>query len=65
LPTYSPDYYPVEEAFAKIELSVRKAAARSKEALAEAMGAALRAVTAQDAWGYFEHAGYRPTGQPL
>ncbi len=55
----------IEEAFAKIKNLVRKAATRSKEALVEAVGAALCAVTAEDAWGYFEHAGYRPTGQPL
>jgi transposase len=65
LPAYSPDYNPIEEAFAKIKDLLRKAAARSKEALVEAIGAALCAVTAEDARGYFEHAGYRPTGQPL
>ena len=66
LPAYSPDYNPIEEAFAKIKsLLLRKAAARSKEILVEAIGAALSAVTAADVWGYFEHAGYRPTGQPL
>jgi transposase len=65
LPAYSPDYNPTEEAFAKIKGLLRKAAARSKEALVEAMGAALSAVTAEDARGYSEHAGYRPTGQPL
>jgi transposase len=41
LPAYSPDYNPIEEAFAKIENLLRKAAARSKEALVEAIGAAL------------------------
>jgi transposase len=65
LPAYSPDYNPIEEAFAKIKNLLRKAAARSKEALLEAIGQALSAVTAEDALGYFEHAGYRPTGQPL
>jgi hypothetical protein len=49
LPTYSPDYNPIEEAFAKIKSLLRKAAARSKEALLEAIGAALCAITAQDA----------------
>jgi transposase len=33
LPSYSPDYDPIEEAFAKIKKLLRKAAARSKEAL--------------------------------
>lgn len=65
LPAYSPDYNPIEEAFSKIKNLLRKAAARSKEALIEAIGQALSAVTVEDALGYFEHAGYRPTGQLL
>jgi transposase len=65
LPAYSPDYNPIEEAFAKIKNLLRKAAARTKEALVEAIGVALSAVTAADAWGYFEHAGYRPTAHLL
>ena len=65
LPAYSPDYNPIEEAFAKIKSLLRKAAARSKEILVEAIGAALSAVTAAEVWGFFEHAGYRPTDQPL
>jgi transposase len=65
LPAYSPDYNPIEEAFSKIKNLLRKAAARSKEALVEAMGQALSAISAEDALGYFEHAGYRSTGQLL
>jgi transposase len=65
LPAYSPDYNPIEEAFAKIKNLLRKAAVRSKGALVEAIGQALSAVTIEDALGYFEHAGYRPTGQLL
>jgi transposase len=65
LPAYSPDYNPIEEAFAKIKNLLRKAAARSKEALVEAIAAALSAITAEDARGFFEHAGYRPIGQLL
>ena len=65
LPAYSPDYNPIEEAFAKIKnLLLRKAAARTKEALVEAIGVALSAVTAADARGFFEHAGYPPTHIP-
>ncbi len=37
LPSYSPDYNPLEEAFAKIEHLLRKAAARTKEALIDAI----------------------------
>ena len=65
LPAYSPDYNPIEEAFAKIKNLLRKAAARSKEALVEAIAAALSAITAEDARGFFEHAGYRPIAQLL
>ena len=65
LPAYSPDYNPIEEAFAKIKNLLRKATARTKEALVEAIGVALCAVTAADARGFFEHAGYHPIGQLL
>ena len=66
LPSYSPDYDPIEEAFAKMKnLLLRKASARTKEALVEAIGAALAAVSAKDARGFFEHAGYRPTAHLL
>jgi transposase len=56
---------PIEEAFAKIKNLLRKAAARTKEALVEAIGAALSAVTIADVRGFFEHAGYGTTGQLL
>lgn len=65
LPSYSPDLNPIEEAFAKIKNLLRKAAARTKETLVEAIGVALSAITAADARGCFEHAGYRSTGQLL
>lgn len=65
LPAYSPDYNPIEEAFSKIKNLLRKAAVRSKEALVEAIGAALSAVSAADARGFFEHAGYWRAGQLL
>jgi transposase len=65
LPAYSPDYNPIEEAFAKIKNLLGKVAARTKEALVEAIGVALSAVTARDVRGFFEHAGYHPTAQLL
>jgi transposase len=58
LPSYSPDLNPIEEAFAKVKALLRTAAARDHEALAAAIWAALRAVTAADARGYFIHGGY-------
>ena len=65
LPPYSPDLNPIEEAFAKIKGILRKAEARGREALIEALGVAISAVTAQDAWGFFKHCGYRSLVQFL
>jgi transposase len=65
LPPYSPDLNPIEEAFAKLKALLRMAGARTREALLDAMGRALDAVTASDARGFFEHRGYRPLAQPL
>jgi transposase len=65
LPPYSPDFNPIEEAFSKLKALLRKAGARTREALLEAMGWALDAVTAKDARGFFEHRGYYATAQLL
>ena len=65
LPPYSPDYNPIEEAFSKIKGLLRKAEARTREALIEALGAAISAVTGHDARSCFEHCGYRRLGQLL
>ena len=65
LPPYSPDFNPIEEAFAKLKALLRKAEARSREMLIEAMGLALEALTARDARSFFEHRGYRALGQLL
>jgi transposase len=65
LPPYSPDLNPIEEAFAKLKALLRKAGARTREALIEAMGRALTAVTAKDARDFFEHRGYRAAAQLL
>ena len=59
LPVYSsPDFNPIEEAFSKIKGALRKAQARTREALIEALGVAISAVTTRDAHGFFEHGGY-------
>src|SRR5215203_6596228 len=59
LPPYSsPDFSPIEEAFSKVKGLIRKAEARSRGALVEAMGKALDAVTARDARRFFERCGY-------
>ncbi len=65
LPPYSPDLNPIEEAFSKVKRLLRKAEARTKEVLVEAIGSALSAVTSEDARGFFEHCGYRMPVQSL
>jgi transposase len=65
LPPYSPDFNPIEQAFSKIKGLLRRAEARTREALIEAMGIALSALTTRDARGFFEHCGYGSVGQPL
>ena len=57
-PLYSPDLNPIEQAFSKIKGALRKAGARTREGLIEALGAAISAVTAGDAQGFFKHGGY-------
>jgi transposase len=66
VPPYSPEYNPIEEAFSKIKgLLLRKAQARTREDLLEALGQAISAVTVQDILGFFEHCGYRRVAQLL
>ena len=63
LPAYSPDFSPIEEAFSKIKALLKKEAARTREALVEAIGRALDAVTPEDAKGWFVHSGYEIEAQ--
>jgi len=63
LPAYSPDLSPIEEAFAKLKNLLRRAAARTREALVEAIAQALDLITAADAQGFFQHCGYPVTVQ--
>jgi transposase len=63
LPAYSPDFNPIEEAFSKIKNLIRNAGARSREALLDAIGKAISAITDQDARGFFKHCGYRAVVQ--
>jgi transposase len=58
LPAYSPDLSPIEPAWAKLKAELRRIAARSAEALHQALRPALDTITAQDAAGFFRHAGY-------
>jgi transposase len=61
LPAYSPDLSPIEEAFSKLKSVLRRAGARTREALQEAIATALDLITATDARGWFAHCGYLPS----
>ena len=63
VPSYSPDLNPIEEAFSKIKNIVRKAGARTREALVEAIALALSAVTLKEVEGWFAHCGYHSRDQ--
>ena len=63
LPPYSCDFNPIEEAFSKLKASLRRAKARTDDALRSATWAALATITARDAAGWFSHCGYLPQGQ--
>lgn len=61
LPPYSPDLNPIEKMWSKIKAYLRKAKARTKEALWQAIGAALKTVSASDALNWFKSCGYIQT----
>lgn len=58
LPAYSPDMNPIEQAFSKLKAALRKAAARTFEALVEAIADALSTYSAQECANYLAHSGY-------
>jgi transposase len=55
---YSPDLSPIEPGWAKVKSYLRRIAARTVEALQQALAPALDSITAQDAAGFFRHCGY-------
>src|SRR3954454_6637412 len=61
LPKYSPDLNPIEQVFAKLKHLLRKAAARTVEAVWAAIGQLLSAFTPTECANYFENAGYAST----
>jgi transposase len=61
LPPYSPDLNPIEKVWAKVKAHLRKAEARTPEALLDAIADALREVTPEDCLHCFEHCGYSAT----
>ena len=61
LPPYSPDLNPIEQVFAKLKHLLRKAAARTVEAVWDAIGQLLPAFIPKECANYFENAGYAST----
>ena len=60
LPPYSPDFNPIENAFAKLKAILRKAAARTIDHLWDAIRDALPKFTPSECENYFTAAGYEP-----
>jgi transposase len=58
LPKYSPDLNPIEQAFAKLKHMLRKAAARTKDAVCTAIGTLLGTYTPQECANYLKNSGY-------
>jgi hypothetical protein len=65
LPSYSPDFNPIEQAFAKIKTQLRAVEARTFDTLVTVIGHALDTVTPADARGCFAHCGFTLTNQLL
>jgi len=59
LPRYSPDLNPIEQLFAKLKALLRKAAARTVDALWAAVGEVIRGLSSGECRNYLAHAGYR------
>ena len=60
LPPYSPDFNPIENAFAKLKALLRKAAARTMDELWDTIRDTLPQFTASECANYFTAAGYEP-----
>lgn len=58
LPPYSPDMNPIEKCWSKVKTYLRKAKARTREALEAALKQALLTITEADARAWFAHCGY-------
>lgn len=58
LPPYSPDYSPIESCWSKLKAILRKAKARTQEALDEALTQAIEHISQSDAKGWFNLCGY-------
>lgn len=62
LPPYSPDFNPIELCWNKLKTYLRSIAARSIDALNDAIAEGIKLITEADAKAWFKHSGY--DGQP-
>ena len=60
LPPYSPDFNPIENAFAKLKALLRKAAERTVAGLWSAIGRIVDTFSPTECANYFAAAGYDP-----
>ena len=60
LPPYSPEFNPIEQAFAKLKALLRKAAARTVDALWDATAEAIGHFTPAECTNFFRNSGYEP-----
>jgi transposase len=58
LPPYSPDLNPIEQLFSKLKALLRKAAARTRDALWNTIGTLLDAFSPDECRNYLENSGY-------
>jgi transposase len=58
LPKYSPDLNPIEQVFAKLKTLLRKAEARTLDAISTAVGRLLGSFTPKECANYLKDAGY-------
>ena len=59
LPSYSHDFNPIEQVFAKLKALLRKAAPRTREGLWRTIGEKLEMFSPDECLNYLRHCGYR------
>ena len=64
LPPYSPDFNPIEQAFAKVKARLRAAELRTIDKVEAFFGTAHEAFPPQECGNYIRHAGYNATALP-
>lgn len=61
LPPYSPDLNPIEQLFAKLKATLRKAAARTRDTLWSTIAGLINTISTSECANYLRNSGYGPT----